>query len=72
MFGAVWGWVGGRRHKLVLATHSQSSQHYFLFIATNSKRSNVVPIPVNPLKPGVWERLVIPRGGAQRPPLQSQ
>ena len=29
-------------------------------------------IILNPLKPGVWERLVIPRGGAQRPPLQSQ
>ena len=29
-------------------------------------------LKLNPLKPGVWERLVIPRGGAQRPPLQSQ
>ena len=25
---------------------------------------------LNPLKPDVWERLVLPRGGAQRHPLE--
>ena len=36
----------------------------------NEFPSGVAGLSINPLKPDVWERLVLPRGGAQRHPLE--